>query len=290
MDIDDKLAKLASSKGKGGEHEGHPMDSLPKRPGGPKVSSKAPKIQSQVQRMRQRAKPLLEGINTPVKIFSDIKPGKPQQNVSLADEPAPKLVLETDTEPPKVREPILLTKNAVMAASKRPSHKGLWWFLVIVLILAGGYYWASSQAGSIKPKAVWNYFTARNYKSIYQSQNPNNAVTASVLPLQPRSDASAGMDASATPPETGSSTPSEQPVFISTGTPSQIELAPQLTIKATPTGYLNVREQPTSSAKVVTQVHPGEVYSYTLSKSGWYQISLPNDQSGWISGQYVSLK
>ncbi len=54
-------------------------------------------------------------------------------------------------------------------------------------------------------------------------------------------------------------------------------------------GYLNVRSEPSSSGKVITQVHPGEQYAYGDAKYGWYEITLGAGKTGWVSGQYVTV-
>lgn len=63
----------------------------------------------------------------------------------------------------------------------------------------------------------------------------------------------------------------------------------QVKISATPTGYLNVRSTPSTGGKLLTKVHPGEVYTYTQTKNGWYYIVLPDHTQGWITGQYATV-
>ncbi len=63
-----------------------------------------------------------------------------------------------------------------------------------------------------------------------------------------------------------------------------------LTIKDTPTGFLNVRTQPSVSGEIIEKVNPGDTYTYTEEKSGWYKIKLSSGEEGWVSGDYVSLQ
>lgn len=76
------------------------------------------------------------------------------------------------------------------------------------------------------------------------------------------------------------------PTTVPTTTPATVT---RLTINQTPTGYLNVRSTPSSSGKLLIQVHPGETYTYIATKSGWYQIMLSDGTSGWVIGQYVTV-
>lgn len=72
-----------------------------------------------------------------------------------------------------------------------------------------------------------------------------------------------------------------------TTSPSLAELPAKLVVLTTPTGYLNVRQEPSVSSRVLTQVHPEEVYPYTAHQAGWYKIILPGPSEGWVSEQYV---
>lgn len=64
----------------------------------------------------------------------------------------------------------------------------------------------------------------------------------------------------------------------------------QVRILDTGTGYLNVRSEPDSSlTNVITTVAPGEILTYTVEQNGWYQITLPDGQTGWIAGQYAEV-
>lgn len=118
-------------------------------------------------------------------------------------------------------------------------------------------------------------------------QKPGKALPRHVLPM---SDFPV---ISPTPSQASTATTSTSTIIStanSTSSTSTIVSAPplpQVKISSTPTGYLNVRQSPSSSAAVVTQVHPGEIYFYVDSKNGWYEITLPSGQSGWVSGQYA---
>jgi len=62
---------------------------------------------------------------------------------------------------------------------------------------------------------------------------------------------------------------------------------PFVLIKDTPTGFLRVRLEPSTSASEAGRVNPGEKYTYSDTENGWYQITYDGKNSGWVSGQYV---
>lgn len=73
-------------------------------------------------------------------------------------------------------------------------------------------------------------------------------------------------------------------------TPSSKAVAPDkpyAVIKDTPTGFLRVRMEPTTSATEAGRVNPGEMYSIVDTKNEWYQIKFSGSSTGWISGQYA---
>ena len=67
----------------------------------------------------------------------------------------------------------------------------------------------------------------------------------------------------------------------------------QVKILETPTGWLNVRSEPSTSGgdeTIVTKVDPGETFPYIKSSgSGWYQIELPDGELGWVVAKYTEL-
>jgi len=75
---------------------------------------------------------------------------------------------------------------------------------------------------------------------------------------------------------------------------------PYVRIKATPTGWLNVRSEPSTAGGEKTileedgtkiRVNPGESYQFIeANESGsWYQIEYQPGKQGWISGSYATL-
>lgn len=246
----------------------------------PLKKAAAPKVTS-----TRRVRPLVEGINAPVKSQSATNAVKPK--LTLEEE---QLIGETDS--PKLPEPILETADydsrlLSVGAAKRANRKSrnLGKIIItgiILLLLAFGaykaYLWYLSRPSGLT--------VASNGNSDQQMSSMGNP-DASATPTLIYSSSTPDMTASSTFPlagmDDGSTTPTTTP--IATPTP-----APQLKINSTPTGYLNVRNAPSPSGNIVTQVHPGETYPYTATQNGWYQITLTNGTSGWVSGQYVSVR
>ncbi|MBN1263739.1 MAG: PEGA domain-containing protein [Candidatus Pacebacteria bacterium] len=65
---------------------------------------------------------------------------------------------------------------------------------------------------------------------------------------------------------------------------------PYVKIKQTPTGWLRVRMEPTTTAAEVAKVDPGQVFAYLEeTKEGWYKIEYEAEKEGWVSGVYAEL-
>lgn len=59
------------------------------------------------------------------------------------------------------------------------------------------------------------------------------------------------------------------------------------TILSTETGWLRVRSEAGSGTEI-TKVKPGEKYTITEEKEGWYKIDLGQGKGGWISTKYAA--
>jgi len=65
---------------------------------------------------------------------------------------------------------------------------------------------------------------------------------------------------------------------------------PYVRIKETPTGWLRVRLEPSTTATEAAKVNPGETFPYLdETKNGWYKIEYEKGEAGWVSGVYVEL-
>lgn len=67
---------------------------------------------------------------------------------------------------------------------------------------------------------------------------------------------------------------------------SEIKVS-QVLILQTPTGFLRVREDSTTSSREIGRVSPGEKYDLLEEGSGWYKIKFEESEEGWVSSQYA---
>lgn len=127
---------------------------------------------------------------------------------------------------------------------------------------------------------IWNYtltpppsMPPTTYVSPTSEPSPSEPIVAT-----------AASSTSPFPPASSPSAPAASP----SPAPSA---APQLvTITDTPTGWLRVRETPSSSAAEIARVLPGETYDLLDEDEGWYHIRLDAGRTGWISAQYAKKK
>ncbi len=59
-----------------------------------------------------------------------------------------------------------------------------------------------------------------------------------------------------------------------------------ITVKDTPTGFLNVRKTP--GGEEIAKVYPGDTFPMSEEENGWFNITLLDDSTGWVSGKYVT--
>lgn len=72
-----------------------------------------------------------------------------------------------------------------------------------------------------------------------------------------------------------------------TASPSAELQRPYVKILDTPTGWLRVRMEPSTSATEAAKVNPGQTFPLLSQQSGWYKIRYEEKKEGWISGQYA---
>jgi hypothetical protein len=84
-------------------------------------------------------------------------------------------------------------------------------------------------------------------------------------------------------------TPTGSPKVTPTKSASTVADPPKpfVIIKETPTGFLRVRMEPSTSASEAGRVNPGEKYTIFDTSGSWYQIKYNGTNEGWISGQYA---
>jgi PEGA domain/Bacterial SH3 domain len=85
---------------------------------------------------------------------------------------------------------------------------------------------------------------------------------------------------STTPSPTKAITPTPKGGTSTTGSGS-------VEILDTPTGWLRVREEPSTTASEAAKVNPGEKYPIAGQQTGWYKIEYKKGFFGWISSTYA---
>ncbi|KXK09082.1 MAG: PEGA domain protein [Microgenomates bacterium OLB22] len=86
---------------------------------------------------------------------------------------------------------------------------------------------------------------------------------------------------SISPTPTRSTTPTPQTTASASTGGSSIE------ILDTPTGWLRVRVEPSTTASEAAKVNPGEKYVIAGQQTGWYKIEYKKGLFGWISSSYA---
>lgn len=59
-------------------------------------------------------------------------------------------------------------------------------------------------------------------------------------------------------------------------------------ISETPTGWLRVRQEPSTASAEVAKVNPKEKFLLLEEKTGWYKIEYKTGSQGWISSSYAA--
>jgi hypothetical protein len=253
----------------------NPIDPASNVPETPLESMLESQMPVQKPKPKPRVKPTVEGINSPQVTQSSVagKPTLTEQEKELISEP----------EYVKKPAPKLISQSmAVRTTSQKTHHIGRWIasgivLLIIIAAAYGLYVWNVGK--SILPVPGYHSPSGTDQSA---GGLPIASSTLGALPIETATNStSSAMSATGTP-VTATSTASS-----TAGTVKPIN---QVKVNNTPTGYLNVRSTPSSSASLVTQVHPGETYPYTKKQSGWFEITLPNGQTGWVSGQYVTAQ
>lgn len=80
----------------------------------------------------------------------------------------------------------------------------------------------------------------------------------------------------------------EEKIVVATPTPLQTpqELGSKIKIKATDTGWLRVRDMPSSAGLEIDKVNAGETYD-TVGDSGDWTHIIVREKQGWVSSKWV---
>lgn len=139
---------------------------------------------------------------------------------------------------------------------------------------------------SIKIKTTAGYRVIANLKLALSGSPQNTTVSDEASSSASLITSTPTITPKVSPSEKTSVTPTPTTKSGSTTSTKDPE-KPYVLIKDTPTGFLRVRLEPSTSASEAGRVNPGEKYSLTDTKSGWYEIKFDETKSGWISGQYA---
>jgi uncharacterized protein YgiM (DUF1202 family) len=230
------------------------------------------------QKAAKPAKPLVEGINSPrniqdvVLVKTNLSP-KEKELISETPDLNPDLSKPGSEPEPQPQfqpqpEPRLMPDSVIASVNKKSHHIGRWLliFVVLLILVAGGYELYVWELGRGQSPVLGHYHPAINNAS-------------QPFPL------AGGLSPTSSSSTIISVPSSSTPATVATPTPVTVL---KIKINSTPTGFLNVRDTPSSSGKVLTQVHPGEVYIYTKVQNNWYEITYSGFNQGWVSGQYVT--
>lgn len=69
-----------------------------------------------------------------------------------------------------------------------------------------------------------------------------------------------------------------------------ITQTPEVIVKNTPTGFLRVRDKPSTTGKEVAQVKPGDSLILLEEQGAWDRIRLSDNTEGFVSASYVEKK
>lgn len=140
---------------------------------------------------------------------------------------------------------------------------------------------------TIKAKAV------KGYKLMLNVQLAKKLEEAPLTSSEEEATASAEPSPKASVKASTKPTASSKPSSDQEASGSASMAKPYVKIKNTPTGYLKVRSEPSTSGKddtVIAKILPGEVYKFIeANESGWYKIEYQKGKQGWISAQYAEL-
>ncbi len=80
-----------------------------------------------------------------------------------------------------------------------------------------------------------------------------------------------------------------EPNLSAVSTPP-IQSSQQLVVKSTPTGFLRVREKPTTSSNEVGRINTGDTVTLVEEANGWMKIRMSNGKEGYVAAEYVQKK
>ncbi len=128
---------------------------------------------------------------------------------------------------------------------------------------------------------VFDYFSQKQV-----AQMPEATSTIAILPTEPAVVPAVVPSASATLPMS-IATSSNQ--LASTATLAIAQIIKWAEVTATPTGYLNVRNDSNAAAAIVTKIYPQARYVLVETRGEWYKLQISDKTLGWVSSRYIKI-
>ncbi len=92
----------------------------------------------------------------------------------------------------------------------------------------------------------------------------------------------------------GSPAVSLTPTIMQTQTPpsssSAMVAVHKIQVLNTQIGYLNIRQDASTTAAIIGKALPGDVYEYINKQGDWYQITFGAGKVGWVNATYVQVQ
>lgn len=214
-------------------------------------------------------KPLVEGINSPATtpVVGSLLPQ--QKGINLTEE-----------EKKLINSPFIKQKSEDVKSTIKPqpatakAGSKIYGFFMFIL----GFFVASFVWGAIvwydKPQGILEMLKITPVPTIVTNTSPKSDIPTTT-----------GTESQTPPTPMASSTP-EVNLTIPVSEPAKVT---SLKILPTPTGYLNIRSEPNTTGSLVGKAVPGETYTFTNTKSGWYEILLPDNKTGWVIATYIEV-
>lgn len=134
--------------------------------------------------------------------------------------------------------------------------------------------------------------TGFSNRELTVTTEPGYKLTAVVMLAEvPNEEAtpSASPTASPSPTPKSAAKASPTPTPIAGKSPTPVPKGAMVEILETPTGFLRVRQGPSTAATESAQIKPGEKYPYLEQNkdASWFKIEYEKGKTGWIFAQYA---
>lgn len=70
--------------------------------------------------------------------------------------------------------------------------------------------------------------------------------------------------------------------------PSPLPTTSMVRVTSTPTGFLRVRDKPSTAGEEIARVSPGDELQVIEEEGSWTKVKLPDGKEGYVSNQYIT--